>query len=118
MRTATVVAGHAAASSSSGAGATGGGVNACVAACATQHPSGAQTFGIANGGCICQGCSAACTQAVCSAEALPSDACLACVQGGLAGDVCQNHEGLFDVCTKDPNSDCHAFVICFQACGA
>ena len=108
------------ASSSSGLHGAGGdhGINTCVAACATQHPMGERLFAISNGGCICDGCSAACTQAVCGASGLPSDACLPCVQAALAGDECHNHEGLFDTCTKDPNGDCHAFVLCFQACGA
>jgi hypothetical protein len=96
--------------------ADGGGA-ACVAACASAHAQGAQTFAFASGGCVCLGCSAACMQSVCHDGALPSDACLPCVQAALAGDICQNHEGLFDECTKGPNGDCHAFVTCFQACG-
>jgi hypothetical protein len=102
---------------SSHAPAVDGGGAACVAACASAHAQGAQTFGYASGGCICLGCSAACTQSVCHDGALPSDACLPCVQAAVAGDTCQNHEGLFDECTKGPNGDCHAFVTCFQACG-
>jgi hypothetical protein len=92
----------------------GGGVDPCVAACAALHPDGTHMFLIF--GCYCDGCSEACTANTCGEATLPSSACLGCVQAGFLGDWCQNHEGLFDFCTHDVSSDCHAFAECMLAC--
>lgn len=88
---------------------------ACAAACEDDHTEGLETYrGVING-CVCDGCSDACTQSVCHEKQTPTDACLPCVQESLSGDACNVHAGLFAAACLT-TKDCGALVECLVAC--